>query len=273
MTGVKAWVISGFVYLALVIAGYSLITGANPLASGEMHHVDHQEDNHGKGHGHNDHSYHPNDSEVLTEVSYKDGKLVVSVKDIEGTVLELRETHERLMHIIVVSDDLEEYYHFHPVEVGEGIFEVDASLEGGHYFVFVDIVPKGKEYVTYPITLEIGDHSHEDMVSPNLMADDNLLQTVNGKEVELVYSNLTAGEHVTLAFDLKDDTPLPYLGALGHVVIIDERIEQFIHVHPISHDETIFDAHFPSPGKYKLWAEFKFEETGVLVFPFVIEVE
>lgn len=302
MTGVKVWVISGIVYLALVIAGYSLITGANPLTSGELHHPNHgngdvheddehngtdEHDNglndhtveHGDDHltsedkaDHGDHPHIGGESEVITKVTYKGGKLQVRVEDQDGNVPELRETHERLMHLIVVSYDLEKYYHYHPVEVTEGVFETDVDLEDGHFYVFVDIVPKEKKYITYPIGFTVGEHSHDSMDTATLTPDDNLIKSVDGKEVELKYSYLVAGEHVTLTFDLKGKSPLPYLGALGHVVIIDGSVEKFIHVHPVSHNETVFDAYFPVPGVYKLWAEFKFEEVGVLVFPFVIEV-
>ncbi len=50
MTGKKVWVISGLLYLGVVIAGYSVITGTNPLESGgnhgehgEVENVDHLE--------------------------------------------------------------------------------------------------------------------------------------------------------------------------------------------------------------------------------------
>src|SRR5690625_6712189 len=63
---------------------------------------------------------------------------------------------------------------------------------------------------------------------------------------------------IELKFKIKNAIPDPYLGALGHVVIIDEQAEKFIHVHPISNNETIFETQFEKAGIYKLWAEFKF---------------
>ncbi len=47
---------------------------------------------------------------------------------------------------------------------------------------------------------------------------------------------------------------------------------QFIHVHPASEDVPEFEAQFPFPGFYKLWVEFKFADSGVPAFPFIVEV-
>ncbi|WP_179298631.1 hypothetical protein [Evansella halocellulosilytica] len=283
MSGLKVWVFTGVIYLALVIAGYSFITGANPLESGGMH-EDHEHDNgeeeyvddhdshtdHSESEDSHDHGDAHGESEVLTHVKFEEGRLEVRLEDEDGQAPELLETHERYMHLIIVRDDLEEYHHFHPEQVNDGVFEADAPLEDGQYYVFVDINPKNKQYVIEPNRLDIGEAPEQ---TPSLMPDENLTKALNGKEVELNHSPFIVGEEVTLSFDLKGETPKPYLGALGHVVIIDEDVEKFIHVHPVSDDKTEFEAHFPETGTYKLWAEFKYEDAGVLTFPFVVNVE
>ena len=76
---------------------------------------------------------------------------------------------------------------------------------------------------------------------------------------------------IELKFKIKNAIPDPYLGALGHVVIIDEQAEKFIHVHPISNNETIFETQFEKAGIYKLWAEFKFGQ-DIIAFPYVFSV-
>lgn len=55
-------------------------------------------------------------------------------------------------------------------------------------------------------------------------------------------------------------------------MIVDEYVEQYIHVHPATDNTTTFNAHFSRPGMYKIWAEFKFGD-NVNVYPFVIEVK
>ncbi|WP_096186269.1 hypothetical protein [Evansella halocellulosilytica] len=304
--GIRVWVISGIAYLILVIAGYSAITGANPLTSGEMHHVDHDNNNaHEEEHYDNDHNDHENneshndyeenhndgehnehndneehdhgdthahgggDSEVTVHVTYESGKIQVHLEDDEGHAPELRETHEELMHLIVVSDELEDYFHYHPVQLEKDLFETEVSLEEGTYYVFVDISPQGKDYSIEPMKIDVGEGSSD---RPQLTSDSVMKQVQEGKEVVFSHTELSVGDPVTLTFELSE-APQPYLGALGHVVIIDEDVEEFIHVHPMSKNETVFDAHFEKPGTYKLWAEFKFEGQGVLVFSYVFEIE
>jgi hypothetical protein len=293
MTRKSVWVLTGLIYVALVIGGYSLITGANPLENHRLH-ENHEPDsghveeeghaNHGSSmeekerneeevDHHDQHSGHGGDTQVHVGVTYSKGTLTVTVKDMEGASPELLETHEKPMHLIVVSGDLEEYYHFHPSEREAGVFEEKASLDDGQYYAFVDIHPKDEKYITQPIDLQVGAVSHGHRTKPSLQPETKWTRAVNGKEVELRASDLIAGQPVSLTFDLKGDMPQPYLGALGHVVIIDEEAEEFIHVHPTSKDKTVFEAYFEQPGIYKLWAEFKFKDKGVLVFPFVIAVQ
>lgn len=289
MTRKSVWVLTGLIYVALVIGGYSLITGANPLENHRLHenleleeegHANHgssmeeKERNEEEVDHHDQHSGHDGETQIDVGVTYSKGKqLTVTVKDLEGTIPELLETHEKPMHLIVVSSDLEEYYHFHPSEREAGVFEEKASLDDGQYFAFVDINPKDQKYVIQSIDLQVGAVSHGHRTKPNLQPETKWTRTVQGKEAELKASDLTAGQPVFFTFDLKGEMPQPYLGALGHVVIIDEEVEEFIHVHPGSKDKIEFEAYFERPGIYKLWAEFKFKDKGVLVFPFVIEVQ
>lgn len=106
----------------------------------------------------------------------------------------------------------------------------------------------------------------------SLVKNESSTKEFQGKTVTFQHPELIAEKSTTLFFDLHEDTPLPYLGALGHLVVLDEQGTRFIHVHPTSNDQTVFEAQFPSPGFYKLWAEFKFADTGVFVFPFIVEV-
>lgn len=143
------------------------------------------------------------------------------------------------------------------------------SLQECSYTAFVDILPAGKNYHIKPIRINnIGEQN----TFANLKKDNSLKKEVNGKLVDLKMSPLKVHDEITMSFHIKNAIPEPYLGALGHVVIINQEVDQFLHVHPESDNDTVFKTEFHQPGRYKLWAEFKFDGE-VSVFPFVMEVE
>lgn len=226
---------------------------------------------------HDHHQHHEMDEnlpEVQVTTTYNSGTVTVKVRDSHDMAVNLEETHEKRMHLVIVSADLETFLHVHPVENDSGDFEVKLELPTGRYLAFADINPVGMTYVVKPIEITVGEATE----SPNidwetLVSSDNSTKEIAGKTVTLQRPTLTAEKRATLSFDLNGEQPLPYLGAMGHVVVLDEQGTQFIHVHPASEEHPIFEAQFPTSGFYKLWAEFKFADVGVLAFPFRVKVE
>ena len=81
--------------------------------------------------------------------------------------------------------------------------------------------------------------------SSAIQPDSSLIKQVNGKEIELSLSNTLSNEEVVLAYHIQDaktkqgiNNLEPYLGAVGHVVILSEDAEQYIHVHPLDERST-----------------------------------
>lgn len=221
-------------------------------------------------HDHGDHVHHRDGkSEVKPVIEYDGTEMFVTFVNLAGDpVTELQMTHEKYVHLIIVSADLEQFKHYHPEQVGPGQFKDNIVLEEGTYYLFADIKPAGYHYFAEPIEIQVGDAVTG---SPNLV-EDMAAQTIDQYTVSLQADHIHAGHHVELIFDIEGGTPEPYLGALGHVVILDEAVEEYIHVHPTSKDDTVFDAYFPTPGKYKLWVEFKLDGE-VHVFSFVLDVK
>lgn len=105
-----------------------------------------------------------------------------------------------------------------------------------------------------------------------LKADTNFTQNIDGETVKLNLSSAQANQPVTLTFNLDKTNLTPYLGAMGHVVILDENAQNFLHVHPANDKEPVFETQFKQPGIYKIWAEFK-QNGKVRAFPFVVEIK
>jgi hypothetical protein len=287
----KKWAISAVVYLLVVVGAYyayASYTGNEVNHAGEEEKQNtedsevagHQEEHgekgdtsgHEEGHGES-HDEHGGESasEVLPMLHEESGNIILTLKDLNGNLVsELDVNHEKLMHLIVVGTDLQVYKHLHPESTNPGVYKVEHGLKDGEYKFFVDIKPKELAYEVQPISFIIGspDEGHHH----GLQVDEQLVKQVDEHLVTLKPTSLTANEDIQLKFDLNGETPEQYLGALGHVVILDEKAEKYIHVHPHDGNEPIFETKFTEPGIYKIWAEFKFGGE-VFVFPYVVEIK
>lgn len=187
--------------------------------------------------------------------------------------------HEKLLHLIVVSRDLSFFKHLHPEYKGDGNFEVNMAFpKGGDYKLIADFIPTGGNQMTESYWLTVkGDPTNEAIV-PNI----EMTKVVDGKKVNLSFDQLKASQEVEMTFTLADEKsgdPItnlePYLGAVGHVVIISSDAELYIHNHPTDEKamgpEARFMTEFPKSGTYKIWGQFQ-HEGKVITVPFVVQV-
>ncbi|MBY0598821.1 hypothetical protein [Bacillus bingmayongensis] len=209
-------------------------------------------------------------------------KLAIEVKDSQNKPIEDYEiNHEKKMHLIVVSKDLSYFNHIHPTYDGNGKFNVDVSFpKGGEYKFIADFIPKGGSQTTQTHTIKV--EGTEQKVEP-LQTDESLVKAADGKEITLSYDGeLKPNKEVMLNFSIKDAaTKKPitdletYLGAIGHVVILSEDTEQYLHVHPADSKtmgpEAMFHTEFPTSGTYKIWAQFQ-HKGKVFTVPYVITI-
>jgi hypothetical protein len=270
----KKWAISALVYLLVVMGGYYVYASfAEPESHNDNKATLKQEEEspHGQEHEENGDN-HDGGSEVIPNVQVNSGELVITLKDLTGNpVSDLEVNHEKLLHLIVVSTDLNEYHHLHPQTDEPGVFKVPHTLPAGEYKAFVDIKPISKTYIVAPIPFMVGEN-HNQHEEDSITVDTELIKKAGGHTVKLLPSSLKVNEDIQLTFDLAGDTPEQYLGALGHVVILDQKGENYIHVHPLEGNEPVFATKFTEPGIYKIWAEFKFNGQ-VFVFPYVVEIK
>ncbi|MGO0058836.1 hypothetical protein ACTID9_02175 [Brevibacillus fluminis] len=267
------WVFAAILYMAVVIGGFTLYDKLVPeekIAAAET--GGHQHESASTGQGHGEESQHAEDSEVNVFVQAQKDAIKIYLKDKTGKpVRDLEVNHEKLLHFIIVDDRLQAYYHLHPEQVGDGEFRIANGLPDGFYKAFVDIKPKDLAYHVTPVPFIVGDPI-QTAAGKALAPDRTLVQQVEGETVKLTMNSLRANEPVTLSFDLDQSKLTPYLGAMGHVVILDEHAQRFLHVHPANDKEPVFQTTFAQPGLYKIWAEFKQDGT-VRAFPFVVEIK
>ncbi|MGD6777318.1 hypothetical protein [Sutcliffiella horikoshii] len=284
----KKWIGSALVYLLLVVGGYSAYSfyAGEDVSQGdegsheehqeeeahseEEEHGEHEEEDHAGGHG--DHEGESSSSEVQADVKLDGEEMTITLTDVEDNPMDsLEVNHEKLMHLIVISEDLEVFKHLHSEKVSAGVFTAKADLEDGMYQAFVDIKPSDLQYVNEAYPVMVGDQdSHED-AHVHLEPKTEWTKVQGDYTVTLDVNNFSVKENVVLSFEIKGAEPEDYLGALGHVVVVDEGLDEFIHVHPLEGEDPVFEAHFSKPGMYKLWAEFKLDGK-VYAFPYVLEI-
>jgi hypothetical protein len=168
------------------------------------------------------------------------------------------ENHDRDLHLILVRRDMSGYQHLHPVLDATGTWTVPLSVATpGQYRVLADFRPAGaSESLTLGVDVPApGDYRPVPLPPASRTAEvDGYTVTLTGdldagRTTELGLTVSRGGQPVT---DLE-----PYLGALGHLVVLREGDLAYLHVHPARDDALAFQAEVPSPGVYRLYLDFQ----------------
>lgn len=195
--------------------------------------------------------------------------LVIDIQDTAGKPISKFDIfQEKLMHLIVVSDDLEHFDHLHPDYKKNGKFEVSANFpQPGEYTLFSDYKPAGQEESLSLTKISIPGS----VPLPKSLSKYEKTKTISDTKVSFKPSKekIKAGEDVTFTFDLKDNKnqPIkdlqPYLGEKAHLVVIKSSspltTADYIHAHALKNttDGKIeFHTKLPQSGTYKMWMQF-----------------
>lgn len=215
----------------------------------------------------------PNQSTLLTlKVQGEDGQAITEFETFQ----------EKLMHLIVVSDNLQVFQHVHPDHQSNGRFTVQATFpQAGGYTLFSDYKPANQNEAVSVSKVTVPGTAPETPVI-NLARS----KTIGTTQATLnLSSTIQAGQEVTVTFNLKDAitnqavTDLqPYLGEEGHLVILRQSSSltraDYIHAHALQNTpegQVSFMTQFPEPGRYKLWGQF--DRGGeIIVADFWVEV-
>ncbi len=202
------------------------------------------------------------------------------IKDPAGfPATRLQVVHEKLLHLIVVSRDLSRFDHVHPIPGPDGRFSLRYTFpDGGRYVLFHDFTPDsvGMQVVPVEVTVEGAERP-----AAALTIDDDRPKRVDGIDVELTHTPLLPGRDCSMTFTLrrsgKPVTDLePYLGVMGHLILISDDRGAFLHSHPLeaqagSGPSVAFNLRFERTGIYKAWGQFQ-RHGRVITVPFVVQV-
>ena len=230
--------------------------------------------------------------------------ITVKIKTPDGAPLKgLTIIHERILHAVIISKDLDFFAHIHPEDTGHVTSEMITNASFPLLFTF----PRPGDYLlgldfagdedAYSRTLPIHVAKAPEMGSPRI--DSSKQKIFNGYRVTLSATpgGIKSGEDTTLRYIVeKNGKPVtdlgPYLGAAMHLAVVSEDLKVFIHAHgtvPGSSHEHHDHMHappppekfgpaieadiaFPSKGVYKIFSQVQ-HQGKVLLFDFMVKVE
>ncbi len=206
-----------------------------------------------------------------------------NIKDEQGNILkDFQTTHTKLLHFIVVRKDLQQFQHIHPdFNQQSGEFSVNATFPtDGPYRIFADFAPVGVQMgpngmplmVTLNRDAAVGDVSKYKAVP--VVVDKDVQKITDNYFINYDFSGeLKAQSDITYSLQIEKDAEEvklePYLGAMGHSVILKEGTLDYIHTHAnemdmsgmqgmqMSHAGVDFTTSFPEPGIYKIFTQFQ----------------
>jgi hypothetical protein len=190
--------------------------------------------------------------------------------------------HEKLFHLFVVSQDLSEFQHIHPVLHSDGSFTIETALpREGVYKLYADFYPvDGTPQVLQRSLITAGYHG--DLFSSGARINPGpITKSLDSTRIQLTLdpANPIAGKPVTLKYHLVDSNtgePVkdlsPYLGAWGHTLILSEDQTDYVHSHPSEivpesssalrgGPDITFETLLPRPGNYRVWTQFQRGDT------------
>lgn len=226
-------------------------------------------------------------------------KLVFEMKSGGARVSSFDVVHEKKLHLLMVTPDLSWFAHEHPEPQPDGTFVLEFAFpSGGNYRLFSDF--KATDRNGAVLTTDVVVDGPPKPTQPLVASDLKKPRAVDGIDVRFTSPPPVAGVEKQMTFVVtKNKKPVtdlePYLGAMGHLVVIGSDATTFLHAHPEDHAEghaakphvdppgapahthaatpgiVSFSTTFPKPGLYKAWAQFQVKGKPVIA-DFVLDV-
>ena len=212
-------------------------------------------------------------------VAGQPASLSLMLHDPSGKMLrEFEVNHEKLAHLILIREGLDEFAHVHPEVNSQGNITIEHTFpKAGIYHVFLDYQPKGSTPTTAHKQVSVAGEAKTapalEVNAPGDVSANGLIAKVDLKP---------KGESAIVTFDLRQPDSAavtnlePYLGAMGHLVVVSADGAKYVHAHPLTEapggSSVKFEVHFPAPGLYKMWGQFQ-RDGQVVTVPVVVKYD
>jgi Cu+-exporting ATPase len=224
---------------------------------------------------------------------------------------DLRLAHQRLVHLVVVSEDLATFDHVHPDPAGRGVFRLSYTFPAaGTYYLHSEFTSASLGAQTDTQRVVVAGPAP----APARLVAGPTSVAANSADVQLTAdpAQPRVGQPTRLSFEVtQDGLPLgdlqPYLGVPGHLIAVSQDGQEFVHTHAdaagaasdpmgggMNHgvmDQSMMDhaampalpatarfgpviaftLTFQQPGLHKVWAQFS-RDGDVVTAPFVVDV-
>ena len=183
-----------------------------------------------------------------------------------GRLRDYEPEYTKQLHLIAVRRDFTHYQHLHPTLAADGTWEIATSFTAqGPYRLIADFTPSGGDRTVLATDVMVGDQAN---YLPEPLLPARATAAVDGYTVTLKPSGVRAGSEGSLAFDVRlEGKPVklqPYLGSIGHAVVIRTDDFAYLHVHPSdrsgSDKRLTFDLTLPSASRYVAYVQFQTDD-------------
>lgn len=181
-----------------------------------------------------------------------------------AVVTALDVVHEKPLHIFIISLDFAFFRHVHAEAIASGVAEIRTAVPPGEYMLIADFVPTGGlPQLVHRALMSPGPRttSRPPSSSPafgvsggvRARAIANVLEVGRETPVRIV---LTSDKNGAPILDLE-----PYLGAHGHLLLINEALTEAVHAHGTTWTPTepvlSFDVTVPRGGTWRAFLQFQ----------------
>lgn len=177
--------------------------------------------------------------------------------------------HDKLMHVVLVRSDLKYFDHVHPVKTEKGEFVVPYNFSSpGKYRIWVDFTFDNMQHIVdYDLDVKGQTKAEEQDRLADLNVEMSNQQIIQGKPTQFNFT-ITDKQGKPVSITEK------FLAADGHLIVIDETLDEFEHAHDETGDKdnVLSFSYMPEkPGKHKAWAQFTVDgKNRVAEFEFIV---
>ena len=211
-------------------------------------------------------------------------RLIVNDPRTNELVKNFETVHERLLHLFILSQDLTYFAHVHPALQSDGSFVYEEVFPNpGAYRLIADFLPVNGSPQFVQQTVVTSGYRGSLLPSARLTPDlaDKI---IDGVRIRLSMPSPVGGRAQLLTFEFLDAStgqPIsdlePYLGAVGHLLLVSADLQDAAHSHPVADmsaavgPTVVFQALFPRATVYRFWIQVQ-RHGRVIAAPFTVAV-